>query len=375
MAGIYFHYPFCSQACNYCNFHFSTQTKYRQQMQKAMMSELYLRKSELKTPIESIYFGGGSPSLLSASFFHKVIKSVNHCFKLSNNIEITLEANPNDLTLQNLKDLKKSGVNRISIGVQSFHDYELKMMNRIHNSNQGLKAIEWTSKVFDNFSVDLIYGLPKSNISTWAHNLDILNSFNPPHISSYALTVEPKTVLFRQVDKGDIKLLDEEAVKLQYDLLTSRLEKAAYINYEFSNFGKIGFHSVNNSNYWNGKPYLGIGPSAHSYDGHRVRSWNISNNLKYLKSIENGCLSQRKEVLKDHEVFNEYVMIGLRTDGVKIRRVNESFGSNYALYLEKQAKNHLLDRRLFWDGDVLKVSRQARFLSDGIASDLFMLKS
>ena len=375
MAGIYFHYPFCSQACNYCNFHFSTQTKYRQQMQKAMMSELYLRKSELKTPIESIYFGGGSPSLLSASFFHKVIKSVNHCFKLSNNIEITLEANPNDLTLQNLKDLKKSGVNRISIGVQSFHDYELKMMNRIHNSNQGLKAIEWTSKVFDNFSVDLIYGLPKSNISTWAHNLDILTSFNPPHISSYALTVEPKTVLFRQVDKGDIKLLDEEAVKLQYDLLTSRLEKAAYINYEFSNFGKIGFHSVNNSNYWNGKPYLGIGPSAHSYDGHRVRSWNISNNLKYLKSIENGCLSQRKEVLKDHEVFNEYVMIGLRTDGVKIRRVNESFGSNYALYLEKQAKNHLLDRRLFWDGDVLKVSRQARFLSDGIASDLFMLKS
>ena len=375
MAGIYFHYPFCSQACNYCNFHFSTQTKYRQQMQQAMKSELYLRKSELKTPIESIYFGGGSPSLLSASFFHKVIKSVNDCFKLSNNIEITLEANPNDLTLQNLKDLKKSGVNRISIGVQSFHDYELKMMNRIHNSNQGLKAIEWTSKVFDNFSVDLIYGLPKSNISTWAHNLDILTSFNPPHISSYALTVEPKTVLFRQVDKGDIKLLDEEAVKLQYDLLTSRLEKAAYINYEFSNFGKIGFHSVNNSNYWNGKPYLGIGPSAHSYDGHRVRSWNISNNLKYLKSTENGCLSQRKEVLKDHEVFNEYVMIGLRTDGVKIKRINESFGSNYRLYLEKQAKNHLLDRRLFWDGDVLKVSRQARFLSDGIASDLFMLKS
>ena len=375
MAGIYFHYPFCSQACNYCNFHFSTQTKYRQQMQQAMKSELYFRKSELKTPIESIYFGGGSPSLLPASFFHKVIKSVNDCFKLSNDIEITLEANPNDLTLQNLKDLKKSGVNRISIGVQSFHDYELKMMNRIHNSNQGLKAIEWTSKVFDNFSVDLIYGLPKSNISTWAHNLDILTSFNPPHISSYALTVEPKTVLFRQVDKGDIKLLDEEAVKLQYDLLTSRLEKAAYINYEFSNFGKIGFHSVNNSNYWNGKPYLGIGPSAHSYDGHRVRSWNISNNLKYLKSIENGCLSQRKEVLKDHEVFNEYVMIGLRTDGVKIKRINESFGSNYALYLEKQAKNHLLDRRLFWDGDVLKVSRQARFLSDGIASDLFMLKS
>jgi len=375
MAGIYFHYPFCSQACNYCNFHFSTQTKYREEMQQALISELYLRKSELINPIESIYFGGGSPSLMPASFFYKTIKSVKNCFELSNNIEVTLEANPNDLSLKNLKDLKKSGVNRISLGVQSFEDDELKMMNRIHNANQGLKAIEWTSKVFDNFSVDLIYGLPQSNISTWAHNLDTLISFKPPHISSYALTVEPKTLLSYQVEKGEVKLLDEETVKFQYDLLISTLEKESYINYEFSNFGKFGFHSVNNSNYWSGKPYLGIGPSAHSFDGHRLRSWNISNNLKYLKSIEKGCLPQTKEVLKDHEVFNEYLMIGLRTNGVKIRGVNEYFGSNYVVFLEKQVKKHLLSRSLFWDGDVLKVSRHARFLTDGIASDLFMLRS
>ena len=375
MAGIYFHYPFCSQACNYCNFHFSTQTKYREQMQLAMITELYLRKSELKNPIESIYFGGGSPSLLPASFFYKTIKSVKNYFELSNNIEVTLEANPNDLSLKNLKDLKKSGVNRISLGVQSFEDDELKMMNRIHNANQGLKAIEWTSKVFDNFSVDLIYGLPQSNISSWANNLDVLISFKPPHISSYALTVEPKTLLSYQVEKGEVKLLDEETVKFQYDHLISRLEKESYINYEFSNFGKFGFHSVNNSNYWSGKPYLGIGPSAHSFDGHRLRSWNISNNLKYLKSIEKGYLPQTKEVLKDHEVFNEYVMIGLRTNGVEIRGVNQYFGSKYVVFLEKQMKKHLMSRSLFWDGDVLKVSKHARFLTDGIASDLFMLRS
>ena len=344
-------------------------------MEQAMNSELYLRKSELKKPIESIYFGGGSPSLLPVSFFHKTIKSVKNYFKLNDNIEVTLEANPNDLSLENLKDLKKSGVNRISLGVQSFDDDELKMMNRIHNASQGLKTIEWTSKVFDNFSVDLIYGLPQSNISSWAHNLDTLISFNPPHISSYALTVEPKTVLSYQVEKGEVKLLDEETVKFQYDLLISRLEKESYINYEFSNFGKFGFHSVNNSNYWRGKPYLGIGPSAHSFDGHRLRSWNISNNLKYLKLIEKGYLPQTKEVLKNNEVFNEYVMIGLRTNGVEIRRVNDSFGSNYGVFLEKQVKKHLLSRSLFWDGDVLKVSKHARFLTDGIASDLFMLRS
>ena len=344
-------------------------------MQQAMNGELYLRKRELKTPIESIYFGGGSPSLLPASFFHKTIKLVKNYFKLSDNVEVTLEANPNDLSLENLKDLKKSGVNRISLGVQSFEDDELKMMNRIHNANQALKAIEWTSKVFDNFSVDLIYGLPKSDTSSWAHNLDTLISFNPPHISTYALTVEPKTALSYQVEKGEVKLLDEETVKFQYDLLISRLEKASYINYEFSNFGKFGFLSVNNSNYWSGKPYLGIGPSAHSFDGHRLRSWNISNNSKYLKSLEKECLPLSKEILKDHEVFNEYVMIGLRTNGINISRVNESFGSNYRIFLEKQVKKHLLNRRLFWDGDVLKISRHARFLTDGIASDLFMLRS
>ena len=343
-------------------------------MQQAMKSELFLRKSELKNPIDSIYFGGGSPSLLPASFFYKTIKLVKNYFELSKNIEVTLEANPNDLSLKNLMDLKISGVNRISLGVQSFRDDELKMMNRIHNADQAINAIKWTSKVFDNFSVDLIYGLPQSNISSWAQNLDILTSFNPPQISSYALTVEPKTLLSYQVEKGEVKLLDEETVKFQYDLLISRLERASYINYEFSNFGKSGFHSVNNNNYWSGKQYLGIGPSAHSFDGHRLRSWNISNNLKYLKSIEKGCLPQTKEVLKDHEVFNEYVMIGLRTKGVKISRVNESFGSNYRVFLEKQVKKHLLNRRLFWDGNVLKVSKHARFLTDGIASDLFMLR-
>tara|TARA_X000000950_G_scaffold272062_1_gene354122 strand:+ start:2468 stop:3595 length:1128 start_codon:yes stop_codon:yes gene_type:complete len=374
MAGIYIHFPFCRQACHYCNFHFSTQTKYQQQMLTAMHAELILRKDELDKPIESIYFGGGSPSLLPASSIEKIIRLISNNYKLKEGHEITLEANPDDMSLKYLKDLKYSGVNRVSLGLQSFHDDELKMMNRIHSADQGLKAIEWTANIFDNYSVDLIYGSPKSDYRSWEYNLDLTLSFDPPHISSYALTVEPKTVLFHQVENNKIELLDEEAVKIQYDLLISKLGKASYENYEFSNFGKPGYQSVNNSNYWNGKPFIGIGPSAHSFDGDKTRSWNISNNIKYLKSIEKGDLPQTKEVLKVYESFNEFVMIGLRTKGVSLSHINDSFGHKYGLYLEKQVVKHLADHRLFWDGDVLKVSQQSKFLSDGIAADLFMLR-
>ncbi len=374
MAGIYFHYPFCTQACNYCNFHFSTQLKNSSRIQQAMNKELYLRKDELNLPIESIYFGGGSPSLLTPSFFYEAIKSVRDNFKVTSQVEISLEVNPDDVSYKYLTDIRKSGINRISLGIQSFLDCELKIMNRVHNVKQGINSIRLTSRIFDNFSVDLIYGIPESNLNSWTDNLDNLISFNPPHISTYALTVEPKTILFHQVENGEVELLDEEIVKNQYNILNIKLEKASYINYEFSNFAKPGFHSVNNSNYWNGKPYLGIGPSAHSFDGNRKRSWNISNNIKYLNSIERGCLNQSKEVLKDYEVFNEYVMISLRTTGIRFDRVKEFFGPSYCDYLEEQAKKYLMDRRLFWDGNVLKVSRKAKFLSDGIASDLFMLR-
>lgn len=376
MAGIYFHFPFCRQACHYCNFHFSTQLKYQDQMLQAFKKEIELRTEEWPEELESIYFGGGSPSLLSPKSVEQLINLVIKKINLRHGIEITIEVNPDDVTFEYLEALSSIGINRLSIGIQSFLDRELKFMNRIHNADQAVKTIEWTAQLFQNFSVDLIYGTPSSDLFSWKKNLNQALSFDVPHLSSYALTVEPKTVLAHQVKNKKVRLLDEEWVKLQYDWMVNRMEEAGYENYEFSNFSKPGFHAVNNANYWKGKAYMGIGPAAHSYDGKRKRSWNPSNNIKYLKSIQQGILPAQFENLNAHEAFNEYLMTGLRTSwGVSLHKINETFGKHYSNYLEKQVENHLIDQRLYWDGDVLKVSKSAKFLTDGIASDLFLLKN
>ncbi|MGB0396295.1 MAG: radical SAM family heme chaperone HemW [Flavobacteriaceae bacterium] len=376
MAGIYFHFPFCRQACHYCNFHFSTQLKYQDQMLQAFKKEIELRTEEWPEELESIYFGGGSPSLLSPKSVEQLINLVIKKINLRHGIEITIEVNPDDVTFEYLEALSSIGINRLSIGIQSFLDRELKLMNRIHNADQAVKTIEWTAQLFQNFSVDLIYGTPSSDLFSWKKNLNQALSFDVPHLSSYALTVEPKTVLAHQVKNKKVRLLDEEWVKLQYDWMVNRMEEAGYENYEFSNFSKPGFHAVNNANYWKGKAYMGIGPAAHSYDGKRKRSWNPSNNIKYLKSIQQGILPAQFENLNAHEAFNEYLMTGLRTSwGVSLQKINETFGKHYSNYLEKQVENHLIDQRLYWDGDVLKVSKSAKFLTDGIASDLFLLKN
>ena len=376
MAGIYFHFPFCRQACHYCNFHFSTQLKYQDEMLQAFKKEIELRTEEWPEELESIYFGGGSPSLLSPKSVEQLINLVIKKINLHHGIEITIEVNPDDVTFEYLEALSSIGINRLSIGIQSFLDRELKLMNRIHNADQAFKTIEWTAQLFQNFSVDLIYGTPSSDLFSWKKNLNQALSFDVPHLSSYALTVEPKTVLSNQVKNNRLQLLDEEWVKLQYDWMVNRMEEAGYENYEFSNFSKPGFHAVNNANYWKGKAYMGIGPAAHSYDGKRKRSWNPSNNIKYLKSIQQGILPAQFENLNIHEAFNEYLMTGLRTSwGVSLQKINETFGKHYSNYLEKQVENHLIDQRLYWDGDALKVSKSARFLTDGIASDLFLLKN
>jgi oxygen-independent coproporphyrinogen-3 oxidase len=376
MAGIYFHFPFCRQACHYCNFHFSTQLKYQDQMLQAFKKEIELRTEEWPEELESIYFGGGSPSLLSPKSVEQLINLVIKKINLRHGIEITIEVNPDDVTFEYLEALSSIGINRLSIGIQSFLDRELKLMNRIHNADQAVKTIEWTAQLFQNFSVDLIYGTPSSDLFSWKKNLNQALSFDVPHLSSYALTVEPKTVLAHQVKNKKVRLLDEEWVKLQYDWMVNRMEEAGYENYEFSNFSKPGFHAVNNANYWKGKAYMGIGPAAHSYDGKRKRSWNPSNNIKYLKSIQQGILPAQFENLNAHEAFNEYLMTGLRTSwGVSLQKINETFGKHYSNYLEKQVENHLIDQRLYWDGDALKVSKSAKFLTDGIASDLFLLKN
>lgn len=376
MAGIYFHFPFCRQACHYCNFHFSTQLKYQKKMLQAFHKEIELRAEELTNELESIYFGGGSPSLISPQSIDHLINLVMKKFKLDKNVEITIEVNPDDVSYEYLLALSSIGINRLSIGVQSFSDAELKLMNRIHNADQAIRTIDWTEKFFDNFSIDLIYGMPLSDLSSWKKNLNQALSYNIPHLSIYALTVEPKTFLAYQVNNKEVRLLDEDQVKSQYDWMVYRMEEANYENYEFSNFSKMGYNSVNNSNYWKGKAYMGIGPAAHSFDGQRKRSWNISNNVKYLNSIQKGILPSEFENLSTHETFNEYLMTGLRTSwGISLQMINQTFGKRYSDYLEKQVESHLFDKRLYWDGDALKVSKNSRFLTDGIASDLFLLKN
>lgn len=376
MAGIYFHFPFCRQACHYCNFHFSTQLKHQDEMLLGFEKEIELRVEHWTSAFESIYFGGGSPSLLSITSIEKLINVVDKNFKLCDSIEITLEVNPDDVSFEYLEALSSIGINRLSIGIQSFLNSELKLMNRIHNADQGIKTIEWTAQLFDNFSVDLIYGIPSSDLSNWKKNLNQALSFDVPHLSIYALTVEPQTVLAHQVKNKKIQLLEEDLVKSQYDWMVNRMEAEGFQNYEFSNFSKPGFISVNNSNYWKGKAYMGVGPAAHSFDGKRTRSWNLPNNIKYLDFIQHGILPTQSEILNTNDAFNEYLMTRLRTSwGVSIQKINDTFGKHYSDYLEKQVENHLINQRVYWDGDALKVTKKAKFLTDGIASDLFLLKS
>ena len=374
MSNLYIHYPFCKQACHYCNFHFSTTKEGRDDMFKLIKNELHLRSKELIDPIESIYFGGGSPSLITPKNIYEFIDLIKNKFKIKQNIEVTLEVNPDDVTEEYLLHLKNAGINRLSIGIQSFFEKDLIMMNRAHDVNQAHKSLELVGKLFQNFSIDLIYGMPYSSLTNWKNNLEIALSYHPPHISAYALTVEKKTVLHHKVQEKKIDLLDDNDVKQQYDILLKTLEKNGYINYEFSNFGKQNYFSINNQNYWIGKPYLGLGPSAHSYNGKFLRSWNVSNNHNYAKSIMSGVLDLKIEKLSIKDLYNEYLMTALRThEGVSLAHVKKSFGERYTLYLEDQVKRHLKYRNLFWDGDFLKVAKKAKFLTDGIAADLFLV--
>ena len=374
MSNLYFHYPFCKQACHYCNFHFSTNSKNKDTLWETMKKELVLRSKEISEPIESIYFGGGSPSLLKPKAIEDLIKLIKLHFKLEDHLEVTLEVNPDDVTADYLSGLKKAGINRLSLGVQSFIDKDLVLMNRAHNNSQSLNALEIISKTFTNYSLDLIYGMPYSSLAEWEENLETALGFNPPHISAYALTVEEKTALYHNVKKGEVVLLPEEAVEKQYQLMVQKLESLGYINYEFSNFGKPEFFSRNNQNYWQGKSYVGIGPAAHSFDGENIRKWNVSNNQLYINSIKEGKLPFEEEQLTLKDRYNEYLMTGLRTThGISLLHVQETFGDRYGMYLEEQAARHLSENYFFWDGDHLKVSAKAKFLTDGLASDLFMV--
>ena len=374
MAGIYIHIPFCKQACFYCDFHFSTSLKKKEDMIVALIKEIALRKEELgDTTIETIYFGGGTPSVLSTLEIKELIAAVYLNFEVVKNPEITLEANPDDLSEEKIIALSKSPINRLSIGVQSFFEKDLKLMNRAHNAAEAKKSLVLATRYFENISLDLIYGIPGCTNEEWLANIKIALSFGIPHISSYALVVEPHTALKTMIEKGKIKNVDDAKTQEQFQILIKELAIGGFIQYEVSSFGKEGFFSKNNSSYWLGVAYLGIGPSAHSFDG-KQRSWNIKNNTKYIKSIQENVLPIERETLSTTDQYNEFVMTGLRTIwGVSLEKIKDNFGKKYLDYLENQSKKHIEETLLFVENGTLKTGEKGRFLVDGIAADLFML--
>jgi oxygen-independent coproporphyrinogen-3 oxidase len=340
----------------------------------ALVKEIEIRKVELgNTTIETIYFGGGTPSVLSTKEIETLIAAVYKNFRVVENPEITLEANPDDLSEEKIIELSNSPINRLSIGIQSFFEKDLKLMNRAHNSKEAKKCLEFATQYFANISVDLIYGIPDCTNQEWRENIQTALSFGVPHISSYALTVEPKTPLASFIKKGIIKNVDDEKAQEQFHILIEELEKANFIHYETSNFGKDGFFSQNNSSYWLGKSYLGIGPSAHSFDGSQ-RSWNVRNNSKYINAIAESRLPIERETLSKTDRYNEYIMTGLRTIwGVSFDKIRNEFGDKYIEYLENHSKKHLQKDLLYLENQVLKTTKKGKFLSDGIASDLFIV--
>ncbi|WP_091203116.1 radical SAM family heme chaperone HemW [Flavobacterium xueshanense] len=374
MSGIYIHIPFCKQACHYCDFHFSTSMKKKEEMVLAIAKEIQMRKNEFKNEIvETIYFGGGTPSVLTSEEINFLIAEVYKNYSVSENPEITLEANPDDLSSERIIELAESKINRLSIGIQSFFEDDLQMMNRAHNSAEARKCLEVATQYFHNISLDLIYGIPGMSNEKWKQNIETALSFGIPHISSYALTVEPKTALNKLIQTGKIVAPKDEVAQEHFAILVEMLEANEFIHYELSNFGKSTYFSKNNSAYWLGKKYIGIGPSAHSYDG-ISRSWNVSNNSLYLKSIQEDKLPNEIEILSITDRYNEYIMTGLRTIwGVSLDRIKTEFGDEYLEYLNKQAQKFLDDDLVFIENNILKPTKKGKFLTDGIASDLFIL--
>ncbi|MFD1603600.1 radical SAM family heme chaperone HemW [Flavobacterium artemisiae] len=374
MSGIYIHIPFCKQACHYCDFHFSTSMKKKDEMVLALAKEVAMRKSEFKNEtVETIYFGGGTPSVLTSFEINFLIEEVYKNYKVAENPEITLEANPDDLSAERILELSKSPINRLSIGIQSFYEEDLKMMNRAHNSAEAKKCLEEAIQYFDNISLDLIYGIPGLSNEMWKQNIQTALDFGIPHISSYALTVEPKTALSKLIQTGKVAEPQDEVASNHFNILVEMLQNNGFIHYELSNFGKEDYFSKNNSAYWLGKKYIGIGPSAHSYDGEK-RGWNIANNSLYLKAIQNDELPIETEILTVSDRYNEYVMTGLRTIwGVSLERIEKEFGTEYLNYLKKQSQKFLNDDLLSIENNILKPTLKGKFLTDGIASDLFYL--
>lgn len=345
-------------------------------MVNALCKELIIRKEEAQGKLQTIYFGGGTPSVLNINELEKILRTISRHYRIASNTEITLEANPDDFSGNPqkkalLKEIKHIGINRLSIGIQSFFEEDLRLMNRSHNHHQARTVLEDASLIFKNLSVDLIYALPKMDSEKWLKNLQIATDYGVPHLSVYALTVEEKTALAHFIRKGKIPAVNENQAHQHFFLAKQFLENKGFIHYEFSNFGKENFFSRNNTAYWEGRHYIGIGPSAHSYNGHS-RSWNIAHNIKYIQGIEQGKRIFQQEILSESDKYNELILTRLRTQkGINLNQLKTDFGQEFASYLKKQSAHFLEKGLLYEENGFLKVSQQGLFLSDGIASDLF----
>ena len=373
MAGIYIHIPFCKQACNYCDFHFSTSLKMKSSFVAALLMEIELRKSVFENQsIESIYLGGGTPSLLNASELTLIFEKLASSFSISPDAEITLEANPDDLTFEKIQELKSTPVNRLSIGIQSFRDADLKFMNRAHTSSEALSSINMCKEAgFTNLTIDLIYGTPGMDENAWLENLQIAFKLNIPHISSYALTVEEKTALHYQILANKTPELDEQQSALQFEILMAEMKNNGYEQYEISNFCKPNSYSRHNSSYWKKDNYLGLGPSAHSFLGDK-RLWNVSNNGKYIKSLEKGILPLQEECLTVRDRYNEYVMTSLRTKwGCSLQVIETDFSLEFANYFKEEIKSYVVQGYVNLEMEVYYLTESGKLLADRIASDLF----
>ena len=373
MAGLYIHIPFCRQACSYCDFHFSISTAQKDSMLVAINKEIAREKSYLDGEIlHSIYFGGGTPSILSDREIETILGSINKHYRVDTDAEITLEANPDDLSQGYLKNLRQTGVNRLSVGIQSFFDDDLKMMNRRHNAAQAIECLEHArNQGFNNFSIDLIYGLPGSDSRKWEQNLEKSTEINPTHISAYHLTYEPGTMLDHQRLKNRVSEKNENESLQQFKILMDHLELHGYEHYEISNFSLPGKYSRHNTAYWNNEKYLGAGPSAHSFDGMN-RRWNIAKNASYIRGIDNGSRVYEEEKLDTRDHFNEYIMTALRTArGLDKDFIVSRFGNLYLSYLERSAAAFVESGKIMENESCMYLGREGKFIADYIIRELF----
>ena len=375
MAGIYIHIPFCRQACTYCNFHFSTSLAQKDDLLASLVKEIRLTDNfnSAAEPIETIYFGGGTPSLLTSTELALIFETLNNKFNIGKAAEITLEANPDDINKTILKEWISIGINRLSLGVQSFKEEELKWMNRAHNAGESLKSIdEIQQSGINNFSVDLIYGSPLLNNNELEENLQIIFNKEVPHISCYALTVEPKTALNKLIEQKKALPVNSEKQAEQFLLVMDAMKQYGYEHYEISNFAKPGMRSKHNSSYWQGKPYYGFGPSAHSFNGKNQRRWNIANNALYIQSMRENKIPFEEEILTDDQRLNEYIMTSLRTiEGINVKFVGLEFGVNAAEKLKKAVQKYIDSNKMGIQEENFVLTNEGKLFADGIAADLF----